>query len=80
MTVMHCDEFVELVTEFLEGAMDAAEEERFVAHLADCDGCGAYLDQLRQTIGALHDRSPAPGLPAATRRALLAEFRARHDL
>jgi len=48
-----CQEVVELVTEYLEGAMDPATSARFEAHLANCDGCAAYLDELRFTISSL---------------------------
>ncbi len=47
---MTCKEFVELVTEYLEGALPPDEHERFEAHLATCDRCPNYLDQMRQTI------------------------------
>jgi anti-sigma factor RsiW len=47
---MTCKEFVELVTEYLEGALPPDERERFEAHLAACDRCPNYLDQMRQTI------------------------------
>ena len=38
---------VELVTDYLEGALMPADRARFEAHLAKCDGCTAYLEQLR---------------------------------
>jgi anti-sigma factor RsiW len=47
---MTCKEFVELVTEYLEGALPPHEQERFEAHLASCNRCPNYLDQMRQTI------------------------------
>jgi anti-sigma factor RsiW len=45
-----CQELVELVTDYLEGALPRDARERFEAHLAACDGCDAYLDQMRTTI------------------------------
>ena len=48
--MLSCREVVELVTEYLEGALSEAEEVRFEEHLAMCDGCAAYLDQMRTTI------------------------------
>lgn len=50
-TPMTCTEFVELVTEYLEGALDDATARRFDEHLALCPGCVTYLDQIRETIG-----------------------------
>jgi anti-sigma factor RsiW len=49
---LECREFVELVTDYLEGALPAAERARFDAHIAVCAGCGTYLEQMRQTIRA----------------------------
>jgi anti-sigma factor RsiW len=46
-----CREFVELVTDYLEGALPPKEIERFEAHLAVCPGCNIYLHQMEQTIG-----------------------------
>ncbi|HEY0619023.1 MAG TPA: zf-HC2 domain-containing protein [Kribbella sp.] len=76
MNELDCQEFVELVTPFLEGALDAAEEQRFVDHLAVCDGCDRYLDQVRQTVRALGDL-PAETLSPADRAALLNAFRSQ---
>lgn len=75
---MDCDEFVELVTRFLDGALDADTERRFRDHLAVCEGCEIYLDQFRRTIddvGAL-DPDQVSGQARAT---LLTAFRDWHD-
>jgi len=45
-----CRELVELVTQYLEGELPRRDRKRFDAHIADCDGCRAYLDQMRRTI------------------------------
>jgi anti-sigma factor RsiW len=58
-----CREMVELVTEYLEGAMPPRERAIFEAHLAVCPGCTAYLAQMRQTIsltGKLTEESLSP--------------------
>jgi anti-sigma factor RsiW len=47
---LSCSEFVELVTDYLEGRLDAVERARFDRHLGECEGCAIYLDQIRQTI------------------------------
>jgi predicted anti-sigma-YlaC factor YlaD len=74
---MRCDEVVELVTDLVEGALDAETEERVVGHLALCDGCQAYVEQVRRTVEALGDPPPAapPALTPEAREALLAAFR-----
>jgi anti-sigma factor RsiW len=45
-----CQEFVELVTAYLEGALDVGDHRRFEEHLAACGHCAIYLEQIRQTI------------------------------
>jgi anti-sigma factor RsiW len=45
-----CREVVELVSDYLEGALDAREQARFEAHLVGCDGCAAYLQEMRATV------------------------------
>jgi anti-sigma factor RsiW len=69
-----CRELVELVTEYLEGALDASARARIDAHLADCDGCATYVDQVRATVAAAH-RLPAPPVPRALLARLLEAFR-----
>lgn len=50
-----CQALVTLVTEYLEETLSAPERVRFDAHLANCPGCRAYLDQMRRTIVLLHE-------------------------
>ena len=45
-----CQELVEIVSDYLEGALPAGDRERFEAHLEICEGCRRYLDQMRTTI------------------------------
>ena len=47
-----CRQAVDLMTEYLEGALSPGDRERFEAHLADCDHCVEYLAQIRATIEA----------------------------
>jgi anti-sigma factor RsiW len=47
---LNCRELVELVTAYLEDDLTAGERKRFDAHLAACDGCTAYVAQMRRTI------------------------------
>jgi anti-sigma factor RsiW len=71
---MNCDEFVELVTWFLDGALDEPTEARFVEHLADCPGCDVYFDTFRQTIDTL-GTLPPESLSDEARDHLLGAFR-----
>jgi anti-sigma factor RsiW len=45
-----CQEVVELVTDYLEGALSRRDRRRLEAHLADCPHCTEYLAQMRATI------------------------------
>ena len=47
---LSCQEIVELVTEYVEGTMDAGLRAAFDHHLAKCDGCSSYLEQMEATI------------------------------
>jgi anti-sigma factor RsiW len=69
-----CAEFVELVTAYLDGALDPTTERRFVEHLALCIGCDRYVDQIRRTIAEMGEL-PADGLAPEARDQLLAAFR-----
>ena len=71
---MNCNELVELVTEYLEGALPEGRRARFEEHLAGCDGCTAYMEQFRTTIrltGMLTEEQ----VPADARETLLGAFR-----
>jgi anti-sigma factor RsiW len=60
---LSCQELVELVTDYLEGALAPSERERFEAHLAECPGCDLYVEQMRTTIalvGASADLESRP--------------------
>lgn len=61
---MHCQEFVELATEYLEGALAPHDVARLEAHLGDCEYCAHYFAQLQVTID-LTARVPLdPSAPA----------------
>src|SRR4029078_11385452 len=45
-----CRDLVELVTDYLEGALSPEQHARFEKHIAGWDGCTAYLEQMRETI------------------------------
>jgi len=70
---LSCRELVELVTDYLEGALPR-DRKRFDAHIAGCDGCRAYLAQMRATIRAT-GRLTQEQIPTAARDKLLEVFR-----
>jgi anti-sigma factor RsiW len=76
MQGLDCDQLVELVTDFVEGALDPVTERRVVDHLAECEGCSTYLEQMRTTARALGELPPDL-LPDSARAALLEAFRRR---
>jgi anti-sigma factor RsiW len=45
-----CQQAVEMVTDYLEGALSRSERRRFEKHLAGCPLCTEYLAQIRETI------------------------------
>jgi anti-sigma factor RsiW len=69
-----CAGLVELVTEYLEDALDDEFRARFEAHLAACDECATYLDQMRATIAAAGHVNLERVAPATLDR-LVAAFR-----
>ncbi|MEU7856621.1 zf-HC2 domain-containing protein [Nonomuraea sp. NPDC049141] len=71
-----CDELVDLITAYLDDALDPAEREGAHAHLACCQGCSRYFEQFRATIAALGDPPPEK-LPAGVRDRLMSAFRER---
>jgi anti-sigma factor RsiW len=69
-----CAELVELVTDYLEGRLPDGERRRFDEHLTECDGCTAYIEQMRTTI-AVAGRVPRPALTPGLEQRLLEAFR-----
>ena len=54
---MNCRELVELVTDYLEGKLPSDDVARFEVHIATCEGCTGYLEQMQKTIqitGLIH--------------------------
>lgn len=71
---LSCRELVELVTEYLEGALAEEDRARFEEHLGICDGCRTYLEQMRMTIERL-GHLPDGALSPDAERELLEAFR-----
>lgn len=69
-----CQELVELVTDYLEGALTPEARARFEQHLSACPGCWHYVEQMRATVrlmGTLREDT----LDARAKAALLEAFR-----
>ncbi len=69
-----CKEMVEIVTDYLEGALSPEDRVRFEQHLALCDGCTYYVEQMRETI-RLSGKVTEDQIPVAQRGRLLEAFR-----
>jgi anti-sigma factor RsiW len=48
-----CIDEVELITEYLDGALPDAERRRLEVHLESCPGCTEYLAQMKAVAGSL---------------------------
>jgi anti-sigma factor RsiW len=75
-TAISCQEVVEVITDYLEGKLSPGDVAIFEAHLALCDGCRWYLDQMRITIAAV-GRIEDDEVPSELRDTVLAAFRNR---
>ena len=61
---LECRVLVEIVSDYLDGALPEEDREQFDAHLQVCEGCRRYLDQMRTTIrvvGTLSEDDLDPG-------------------
>jgi anti-sigma factor RsiW len=50
---MSCKELVELVTDYLEGALPEDDRAHFEAHLALCPPCVEYVAQIERTVAVV---------------------------
>ena len=73
-----CQQAVELVTDYIEGALSRADRRRFESHLAGCPNCAEYLEQIRATI-RLSGRLEPDELPVEMRDGLVALYRQWHS-
>jgi anti-sigma factor RsiW len=69
-----CERIVELVTDYLEDALDPAARRRFEAHLAICPPCVEYVRQIEATL-LIVGYVPLDDLSDAARADLIAAFR-----
>lgn len=74
-----CQRLVELVTDYLEGALDAATMVRFERHVHECPSCALYVQQFRDTI-KLVGKAGLARLSDEAKLDLLDAFRSWHEL
>lgn len=71
-----CQDLVEVVTDYLDGALSEIDRRRFEEHLAICERCVAYVEQIRLTIAATGRAGARPdALPADLRDGIRDAFR-----
>jgi hypothetical protein len=77
---VRCVEFVEQITEWLEGGLSDPERLLFEEHLAYCGPCSRYVDQFRAALRLLRDSDKLLGdaPPQPMRDALLDAFRQQY--
>jgi anti-sigma factor RsiW len=78
-----CRRLVEMVTDYLEGALTPQDQAQFEQHLVLCDPCVRYVEQHRSLVGALAqlpaaDASDPAEAQAASRERALEAFRKLH--
>jgi anti-sigma factor RsiW len=74
---MTCEEFVELVTAYLDDSLPADQRRAFDEHMALCPGCDRYLDQFQRTIDLMGEL-PEESLSSPARERLLDAFSRWH--
>lgn len=70
---LECRGVVEVVTDYLEGALSPSDAALIDGHLESCEGCRRYLQQMRVTIRTV-GRLGQADVPADMRERLLAAF------
>jgi hypothetical protein len=73
-----CERAVDMVTEYLEGELDEAEQLRYELHAVLCKPCKVHIDKMQRSIEALAGLSGV-ALPPKRRQSLIALFSAKHD-
>ena len=71
---LSCQALVELVTEYLEGALAPADRLAFERHVVICPPCRGYLTQMRRTI-EVGDAVPGEVLSPAFQQRMVDAFR-----
>ena len=74
MADLTCQEVVELVTAYLDDALDEDTAQRVEQHVALCPGCEPYVEQIRVTV-SLVGELPVEALSEEAQATLLEAFR-----
>ena len=71
---LSCQEVVELVTDYLDGALSAEETALFEQHLNFCEGCVWYVEQIETTVETLGEVRE-DDIPSEAKDRLMSAFR-----
>jgi predicted anti-sigma-YlaC factor YlaD len=70
-----CRELVEIVTDYLDGALSPHDVQRLEEHIRVCDPCADYIQQVRSTARMAAEAAAAELDLRPDRDALLSAFR-----
>jgi anti-sigma factor RsiW len=71
---LNCQDLIELVTAYLDGALSPDDRARFEGHLTTCPHCTRYLEQMRTTI-TVAGRLTEETITSEAKEKLLTAFR-----
>ena len=69
---IRCRDFVDLVTDLIEGQLEQARRLSAQAHAGDCPHCAEYLAQIHLTITGLRAMAAAEDFPRTREQAVAA--------
>ncbi len=76
-----CRELVEVLTDYLEGVLDAGDRAEIERHIVICRGCANYVEQMRSTVDLLGRiaAETAPHEPASEALAIFRRWQAERS-
>jgi exonuclease VII small subunit len=74
-----CQEFVEMVTDYLENVLLPQARKQFEEHAELCPGCETYLEQIQQTVVMLRKVADEPATPETKQKLLQVFHQLKHD-
>ncbi len=74
-----CQEFVEMVTDYLENVLLPQARKQFEEHAELCPGCETYLEQVQQTIVMLRHVAEEPATPETKQKLLQVFHQLKHN-
>ena len=72
-----CQEIIDLLTEYIDGDLNAAEKREFERHIADCAPCRAFLRTYRKSDEIARTTLEPPAVPVELQRRVRSFLRER---